>query len=543
MTKFKDLYTFKEEGIADNLLYIDQFYSFIKERVTEDDKYKINRPNFVREFKGHKEGIESLSHGNAITISSAVRYIFNHFDDYRICHEIGLKITSMTRNFEKLNKSTIKARTIRQKVYEHSQNILVWTRKKHSPAVIESQLMKKFDIINPDITFPPVCVDTPQSIETNSVMPNVLCIEFEKYEEYTKIATNFLQNKHNLNASQITFVSPKTLENYRRPNNGIARFHLRDDLLQGKLENDIIQVFQPARQSCDGNESIECDACFNHCDLVKPLSLHHFELLQEWFLDIPLDIQIILDKFINRDSFYSSGDKIAFLLSKMERLYGAFDILLNTFNKNYIGILQQANTDELAMHFQSITTVFSMASNTGISTSLVTAEKKIKEKATDDLYYYNTYLKKFPFHYQTTTGIADQLVNLRDCHLILMMDNLVRMTRSDPYPGENRSGQLCTLPLTLQGLPKDSSVTDSWHTADCLKDQNCQCKKDIKLRKEDFDNALVSLTNEETVCWERFQKLLTWGSVPLWKKLRTTNLVSLQQSIDQNWTEEDDAAL
>ncbi|CAC5381865.1 unnamed protein product [Mytilus coruscus] len=259
MTKFKDLYIFKEEGIADNLLYIDQFYSFIKERVTEDDKYKINRPNFVREFKGHKEGIESLSHDHYET---ALKQKWETFEYLK-------KITSMTRNFEKLNKSTIKARTIRQKVYQHSQNILVWTRKKHSPAVIESQLMKKFDIINPDITFPPVCVDTPQSIETNSVMLIFLCIEFEKYEEYTKIATNFLQNKHNLNASQITFVSPKTLENYRHPNNGIARFHLRDDLLQGKLANDIIQVFQPARQSCDENESIECDACFNHCDLVK----------------------------------------------------------------------------------------------------------------------------------------------------------------------------------------------------------------------------------------------------------------------------------
>ncbi|CAC5394941.1 unnamed protein product [Mytilus coruscus] len=207
--------------------------------------------------------------------------------------------TSMSKNFEKITKTSIKERTLRQKVYEHSQNVLVWTRKKHFPAVTESQLMKKSDVINPDITF--------------------------------------------------------TL---------------------------------PARLSFDGNEFSECEACFNHSDLVKLLSLHNFDLLQLWLLDIPLDIQIILDKFVNRDSFYSRGDKIAFLLSKMERLYGAYDILRNTFNKNCIGI--QANTDELAMHFQSIPTVFSTASNTGISTSLVTVEKKIKEKATDDLCYYNT---------------------------------------------------------------------------------------------------------------------------------------------------------
>ncbi|CAC5364010.1 unnamed protein product [Mytilus coruscus] len=471
MLKFKDLYTFKEEEIADDLLYIDQFYNFIKERVTLDDKYIQWKKICIFENYYSKYVASNEDH-----YETALKQKWETFEYLK-------NITSMSKNFEKITKTTIKERTLRQKVYEHSQNVLVWTRKKHFPAVIESQLMKKFDVINPDITFTPVCVDTPQSIETNSIMIIFSCIEFEKYEENTKIATTFLQNKHHLNASHITFVSPETLENYRRPNNRIARFHLRDDLLQGKLENDIIQVFQTARQSFDGNEFNECEACFNHCDLVKPLSLHNFDLLQEWFLDIPLNIQIILDKFVNRDSFYSSGDKIAFLLSKMERLYGSYDILLNTFIKNYIGILQQANTDEQAMHFQSITTVFSIASN---------------------------------------TGIADQLVNLRDCHLILMMDTLVRMTfRSDPNPGENRSGQLCTLPLTLQGLPKDSLVIDSWHTTDCLRDQNCQCKKDIELQNEDFDNALVSLTKEETVCWERFQKLLTWGSVPLWKKIRT----------------------
>ncbi|CAC5407963.1 unnamed protein product [Mytilus coruscus] len=408
MSKFKDLFTFKEEGIADNLLYIDQFYSFIKEKVTLDDKYKINRPNFVREFKGHKEGIKYLSHGNAIAIFSAVRYIFNHLDDYRICHEIGLQISNTAFNSQSMEQTKTLFSLYKAISEFHTKQITLKLNELNSKTSRSRRIMH--------ILRPLVLHCCSRSTEQTKTL-------FSLYK-------------------------------------AISEFHTKQITL--KL-----------------NKRLEMN-CFNHCDLVKPLSLHHFELLQEWILDIPLDIQIILDKFINRDSFYSSGDKIAFLLSKMERLYGAFDILLNTFNKNYI------------------------------------AEKKIKEKATDDLCYYNTYLKRFPFNYQTTTGIADQLVNLRDCHLILMMNNLVRMTfRSDPNPGENRSGQLCTLPLTLQCLPIDSFVTDSWHTTDCLKDQNCQCKKDIKLHKEDFNNALVSLTNEETVSWERFQKLLTWGSSDL----------------------------
>lgn len=78
--------------------------------------------------------------------------------------------------------------------------------------------------------------------------------------------------------------------------------------------------------------------------------------------------------------------------------------MLNTFNKTYIGILQQANTDELAIHFKSITSIFSITNSTGISTSLISAERKIKERTVNDLCYYNTYLKRYPLRYETQEG-------------------------------------------------------------------------------------------------------------------------------------------
>ena len=38
--------------------------------------------------------------------------------------------------------------------------------------------------------------------------------------------------------------------------------------------------------------------------------------------------------------------------------------------------------------------------------------------------YYNTYLKRFPLQYKTTSGLmAEHPVNLRNCYLILMMDS------------------------------------------------------------------------------------------------------------------------
>ncbi|CAC5410224.1 unnamed protein product [Mytilus coruscus] len=56
----------------------------------------------------------------------------------------------------------------------------------------------------------------------------------------------------------------------------------------------------------------------------------------------------------------------------------------------------------------------------------------------------------------------------KQCHLALLMDNLVHLTiKTDPLPGESRTNQICTLPLTIKGIPKDSCLVESWHGEDC----------------------------------------------------------------------------
>ncbi|CAC5356709.1 unnamed protein product [Mytilus coruscus] len=216
------------------------------------------------------------------------------------------------------------------------------------------------------------------------------------------------------------------------------------------------------------------------------------------------------------------------LTTKLDRLYGLYDAMLNRFNRTFIGILQQANTDELAMHFKSVTSVFSITNSTGISTSLIQAERKIKERTANDLCYYNTYLKRYPLRYETQEGELENLVSLQECHLILMMDNLVRLiTYSDPNPGENRTGQVCILPLTLQGLPIDNVITDKWHLENCNQTDRCLCKNTTTLTKNDFDLSLVSLKPDEKEVWDRFSQVLTWGNLSLWKRIRETNLIDI----------------
>lgn len=53
MSLLKDLYLFKDEGIDDTLVYVDQFYKFVKERVTDNDRGNVTGTNFLEELRRH----------------------------------------------------------------------------------------------------------------------------------------------------------------------------------------------------------------------------------------------------------------------------------------------------------------------------------------------------------------------------------------------------------------------------------------------------------------------------------------------------------
>ncbi|CAG2191210.1 unnamed protein product [Mytilus edulis] len=194
-------------------------------------------------------------------------------------------------------------------------------------------------------------------------------------------------------------------------------------------------------------------------------------------------------------------------------MYGCFDTLLNLLNKNYIGLLQDINSQELAMNYRSISTVFSFTSTSGATLSLNESEQRLKEKARSDLCYYNTYLKKHAIAYETVAGLIKKELSIRDCILILMMDNLVRLKyHNDPDPGESRSMQICTLPITVKGMPKDALIVESWHDEQvCDGTDSCVCKEDEQLTKEDLEDLVLTLSPVEVEVKNRFQQLMTWG--------------------------------
>lgn len=69
--------------------------------------------------------------------------------------------------------------------------------------------------------------------------------------------------------------------------------------------------------------------------------------------------------------------------------------------------------------------------------------------------------------------------------------------KRDPESGRMKSIQLCTLPITVKGLPRNSKVTDSWHSDTCDGSNMCSCKDRTQIPKNNIFDTFLSYTEEE----------------------------------------------
>ncbi|CAG2244898.1 unnamed protein product [Mytilus edulis] len=144
------------------------------------------------------------------------------------------------------------------------------------------------------------------------------------------------------------------------------------------------------------------------------------------------------------------------------------------------------NTEELIVNYHSISTVFDVTTQSGITKSLKSATRWLQARSDLDKRYYDAYLKQYPLEHKDPQGEVSKMeVCMRDCYNIVYLDNLVRWSiHADPDPGKNRTSQICTLPITIKGLPKQSYIIKSWHQQDCDLLVNCNCMQQIKLGKD-----------------------------------------------------------
>ena len=388
-------------------------------------------------------------------------------------------------------KKHLKNRFLRRQAARRDESEHTVIGQMHLYHAIESQITSSIQEYYPEAFGAAIAFETDYDKKENgfSVIVEVTSDVNEEVYSYLCHSIKYdLQKRHHLNLKNVIFLSTDTIENYLK-GDGVSRFRLRDDILLEKInnykfywENSDMKEEPYCEVFSDQPEGEKCDACYN-AELPSPLTLKNFSITKEWHLDVPVEIQLLFGAFINTETVRRSLDIQKYLHVKLEKLYTLYDGLLNVHNKNYIGIFQQANSDELLYDYRNIKSVFNITAASGATASHIKAEMDWKKRADEDILYYNTYLKPHSITYHTNAGLETKAVSLRKCHTIFLLDNLVRLTTTqNPNRSENPSNQLCTLPLTIQGLSLDAAITERWHDATmCDGTYRCPCKKRITL--------------------------------------------------------------
>ena len=316
---------------------------------------------------------------------------------------------------------------------------------------------------------------------------------------------SIIEKQHYVNVTEIVFISPEAVTSTE--NNIMRRYELQDNIDRYFQAGKIFHIYRNlAMMSIDTprDEILHnnlCLRCFgNISDTVQnPLHIDTFSLIQEWNRSVHLPIQTFLKSaFINKVSLQMKAPNDHNLLNrKLSSLFCIWEGLLNTLNRSYIGFVQDLNTDELLVNYHNITTVFSITAHSGITQSLRSGNRRLKKKSDPELCNFNTFHKKYPLKY-TKVGESSSTyhqISLRECHLVFMMDNLVHLsTKTDHLPGESKTNQICTLPLTFKGIPVDSKIVSDWHDDTCDKTADCECLKPVSLHQEDTDTDTVLLS-------------------------------------------------
>ena len=317
--------------------------------------------------------------------------------------------------------------------------------------------------------------------------------------------------RHNVHIESIYITRENGLDSFINGPNP-ARFRLRATIESQGITGLVYQWSddRELQETIDElPESRKCETCYESL-AIKPLSVNDFRITTEWLNEMPIEVQLLLGVFVNGNSLRRAPKKDIFLSQKLTKLHNVYDQLLNIYNKNYLGVSQKANTNELLVEYKSINSVFDITSAAGTTSSLSHAEERIRKMADDDMCYFNTYLKEHPLAYQALNGIEKTTVSLRACHCILMFDNLVRWTfKRNKARDDCSNNQICTLPITLQGLPQDSAITSEWHDENCDGTEDCQCKQPINLGKDDIKRTLLELNQDEAASHEQFSRFMT----------------------------------
>ena len=492
----KNLKLYSDEEGNGRLLLYNEVIDFLARNTSDSDQKTFHHGNTARLFK--KGGLKTVGDKKYTDLSTLIKYVFNHIQDFSICsriaseiqaqicdkgqssvgsiHEIYKKIAELNAldsicddilDLEALLKQS--KNSVQFKEYEKEFSVKEWKRiivfeqqfklaydvetltydenvirrwefyntlretvsiksyiAKQSKLIIKNNSERKAASevkhgikIKGNLFHVPSLLDQELINQLQDEFPyefssflSVGCIEnicthhgyihlfiqlLDKYHpECTSAITEFVKDRlsdnhleHNID---VVFVKEDTFLKYTNERGVIQRFIFRDDYFNGTLKDQVL--FRECVSQNSFKKAEKCPTCSEYLEREDILDWRSLDLLNEHRTHIPVFLQIILEVFINKVSLSQAADKHKFVKSKISRLYCVYDNLLNLLNRNYTGILQELNTDELVYNYHNVGTVFQVTSHGGITSSIKTAEKRLNIQADNDLTYYITHRLK-----------------------------------------------------------------------------------------------------------------------------------------------------
>ena len=445
------------------------------------------------------------------------------------------------KEMNKMGTMACKSNTIRKATSEAMNGILIETDVKHRPEVLEKCLTTcihdTFNIWNHEI----MCLECMKGCShEKGIHIYIAQTEEIPISDLITMLQAVLMREHNIVVQEIVLFKPGTLK-YSKDGKP-KRLYMREKMLKRQFGNEIVNVMQMNNEPEETNEDLVleeqyCLNCFGEFSdtLNRPLDLHNFNLITEWKQEVPLPLQVFLERsFINKKT--RKNETYSVYQEKIASLYCQVDALFNTLNKRYSGLTQDINTDELLVNYHHISTVFNITGACGISMSQKTGDRRLKEKADNELCHYKTFTRKYPLLYQIAEESFPDIheVSMKDCHTILMVDNLVFLAqKSDPKPDEAKLNQICTLPITLKGIPKNSKDLLEWHGPNCDMSSTCECMLKEELLKEQIDDTFFEHTVTEKSAFSKFNREAVWGVGVLWSDMIDSFKQPHQTDVDQ----------
>ena len=308
------------------------------------------------------------------------------------------QMKTISSNLDCVIKSSIDHRAKRRKqaAKENEVSLVFEDGGRHKPGTIESDIISEVRKYLPKFIGSVLCFDCTyvcSDIHTSNAVHVVIEM---KGVERTMTNMDFLcsetrrviESKHMIHCGEIIFVKDI-------PSNE-GRFLVRDRLLSKQLAGVIhtIDLFNGTKSF----EILDCDECYPQRKL-NPLHWKNFHLTQEWYVDVPLEIQILFSGFLNKETLQDTSNITRYMHKKIVRLYGLYDALLNTRTKFHVGIIQEMNSTHLMVHYKNIGESFKVAQQMGIVQSQATADRGWKKFSSEEEAYYQYAIEKVPLEY------------------------------------------------------------------------------------------------------------------------------------------------